>query len=48
MSEKTLTKEMSPSTDQHELELKRMPYRQVVESLLCWSRDCVCCYVVLC
>ena len=33
MSE-TLTKEMSPTTDQQKLEMTKIPYRQVVGSLL--------------
>ena len=34
MSEETLTKEMSPTTDQQKLEMTKIPYRQVVGSLL--------------
>ena len=34
MSEETLTKEMSPITDQQKLEMTKIPYRQVVGSLL--------------
>ena len=34
MPEETLTKEMSPTTDQQKLEMTKIPYRQVVGSLL--------------
>ena len=34
MSEETLMKEMSPTTDQQKLEMTKIPYRQVVGSLL--------------
>jgi len=34
MSEETLTKEMSPTTDLQKLEMRTIPYRQVVGSLL--------------
>ena len=34
MSEETLTKEMSPTTDQQKLVMTKIPYRQVVGSLL--------------
>ena len=34
MSEETLTKEMSQTTDQQKLEMTKIPYRQVVGSLL--------------
>ena len=34
MSEETLSKEMSPTTDQQKIQMAKIPYRQVVGSLL--------------